>query len=276
MSIVVNGKEIQHFNFPGGECHVRLGDISIGDTVAIIAHLYNADDILRLLLSVNAIRTVNPHAVIDLTLPYFPYARQDRVCNPGEAFSAKVMADLINSMALRQVRICDPHSQITVDLIERCHVIGQADILAGSAVEQLIREKSLTLISPDKGAAVRIQPVLHYLQAQGIAADSCFCTKVRDPLTGEITKTDIPENVAGKDFIMIDDICDGGRTFIELAKVLKEHGAGALYLYVTHGIFSKGLDVLRPYFNHVYCLHSFLAPTERDDQFLTMMEYLYA
>ena len=63
--------------------------------------------------------------------------------------------------------------------------------------------------------------------------------------TGNITKTTVlHDDFGGKDCVIVDDICDGGRTFIELAKVLKERGAGKIGLFVTHGIFSQGVGVL--------------------------------
>jgi len=74
-------------------------------------------------------------------------------------------------------------------------------------------------------------------------------------------------NAKGKNLVIVDDICDGGRTFIELARVLKEKGANKVALYVTHGIFSQGLDVLKEHIDHVYCVHAFNA--ERSD-FLTI------
>ena len=53
----------------------------------------------------------------------------------------------------------------------------------------------------------------------------------------------------------IDDICDGGQTFISLAQSLKKQGAAEIFLYVTHGIFSKGLDQLKTCIQHIYCYH---------------------
>jgi ribose-phosphate pyrophosphokinase len=72
--------------------------------------------------------------------------------------------------------------------------------------------------------------------------------------------------------IILDDICDGGQTFVELAKHLKAQGAKAIYLYITHGIFSKGLSVLKQHFEHVYCYHTMLKAAEIDRDFLTILE----
>lgn len=267
MPIKVNKQPIQHFNFSGGECHVSIADIAIDRVTEVTAHLYNSDDVMCLIMTVDAIRQKNADTEINLTIPYFPYARQDRVCNEGEAFSASVMTELINALKCKSVTVYDPHSQITVDLLNNSHVISQADLLENSIVAAEIYDKSLVLASPDAGAETKTREIADKLKVKAI-----YCTKTRDTRTGQITGTHIPEGVSGKDFIIVDDICDGGRTFTELAKALKEAGAKNLYLYVTHGIFSKGLSVLKKHFKHVYCYHCFLENGDIDQQFLTVIE----
>jgi ribose-phosphate pyrophosphokinase len=265
MTITINNKEIKTFNFSGGECYVSIENIDIGDTTKINAYLYNSDDIMRLIMTVDAVRQVDPTSKIDLTLPYFPYARQDRVCNAGEAFSAYVMADLINGLNCHSVSVIDPHSPVIEQHLNNCRIITQAEIIQG-VVSDFITKKSLTLVSPDKGAANKTQAASELL---GIP-EVIYCSKVRDTKTGHITHSEVHGNAMGKDLIILDDICDGGRTFTELAKTLKEHGAGELYLYVTHGIFSKGLDVLKEHFTHVFCVHTFLTTEQIDKDFLTV------
>ena len=152
MPITVNSTPIQHFNFSGGECHVNIGDIGINKETEVTAHLYNSDDVMCLLMTVNAIRQKNCNSKINLKIPYFPYARQDRACNVGEAFSVSVMAGLINALNCANVTIYDPHSTVTTDLLNNCTVVKQAAILADSVVALDIRNKSLVLLSPDAGA----------------------------------------------------------------------------------------------------------------------------
>jgi len=266
MSILVNSKAIKTFNFSGGESQVNISDISISLTTTVEAYIYNAEDIMRLAMTINAIRQIKPFTAINLTIPYFPYARQDRVCNEGEAFSVKVMADMINNMGCQRVTVYDPHSQVTVDSINNCEVITQSMILASSSLLPEIKSNNLILVSPDKGAEQKTKDI-----ADKNALDVIYCTKQRDVKTGQILSTSIPTEVKGKDFIIIDDICDGGRTFIELAKKFKKAGAANLYLYVTHGIFSKGLGVLKKYFKKVYCFHTFLEEESIDKNFLTIL-----
>jgi ribose-phosphate pyrophosphokinase len=269
MSIIVNGKPIKQFNFNGGECHVSIAGIPLynRNQNEVVAFLKSSDEIMRLLMTVNAIREVDPSAEIALVITYFPYARQDRVCNEGEAFSVKVMAGLINGLDCESVSIVDPHSNVTLNHLALPHEITQTNIIDNTIIGNLIKYQSLTLVAPDAGATNKVKDLAYELDRGAV-----YCTKDRDPATGQILDTHIPDNVGGKNYIIIDDICDGGRTFIELAKLFKENGAGKMSLYVTHGIFSKGLDVLREHFDHVYCYHTFLELTSEDREFVTVIE----
>ncbi len=80
--------------------------------------------------------------------------------------------------------------------------------------------------------------------------------KSRNMATGQITETVVyADDLTGKACVIVDDLCDGGRTFIELAKVLRAKGAAKIALVVTHGIFSKGKEPLNKYIDYTYALH---------------------
>lgn len=268
--IKINNTEIKHFIFPGGECQVALDDIIITAVTQIEAFLDNTDEIMKLLLTVDAIRRINGETKIHLTLPYLPYARQDRVCNKGEALSIKVMADLINTLEAEQVHVFDPHSEVASALINNV-VITQQDEIA-LQLRDVIYEEGLVLISPDAGAEKKIYRLAKNLHQADIPADVITASKKRDTKTGYITETNLHGDVTGRNVIIIDDICDGGRTFIELAKTLKKEGAEEIYLYVTHGIFSKGLEALTPYFKHIFCYYTFLPTKELNTEQLTILK----
>jgi len=265
--IKVNGQFINSFSFNGGEVHVNINHIDIDNLTNVEAYLYNAKDIMQLLLTIDAIREKKVFSVIHLSIPYFPYGRQDRVCNPGEAFSVHVMARLINSLQCQKVTIMDPHSNVTAMALNNYEVISQNEILQEASIIQVIKDLSLTLVSPDAGAELKTREVGRENNLPVI-----YCSKVRDTVTGEIIDTHIPVIGEGEDFIILDDICDGGYTFTQLAKQMKAAGANNLYLYVTHGIFSKGLDPLKEYFEHVYCYHTFLKTGDIDTNFLSILK----
>lgn len=271
MSLTINTYPVKTFTFSGGERHLSVKDIPLTGDVSIEASLFNSDDVITLLLAVDAVRRLCPAAKINLALPYVPYARQDRVCNVGEPLSIAVIADLINNLNCASVTILDPHSDVTPALIKNVRIISQADLISNSAALcELIKDHAIHLMAPDAGAEKKTRTLAKALHDKGIEAPALFASKERDVRTGDILKTIIPADVAGKNFLIADDICDGGMTFILLSKELKAHGAKDIYLYVTHGIFSKGTDELKTYFKHVYCHHSF--SNLKDTDFVTVLE----
>ena len=112
--------------------------------------------------------------------------------------------------------------------------------------------KNAVLVAPDAGAIKKVLKVAQVTGLPMVRAD-----KIRDVNTGAITETVVySDHIKDKSFLIVDDICDGGRTFIELEKVLRPLTDAYVYLYVTHGIFSKGLEPLGC-FNKVYTAFPF-------------------
>lgn len=249
MSVKIEGQEHETFIFPGGEVSVQLTKrpVSPYDGLVVNADLQNSDDIMEMLLVCNALKRLG-YRRLELVIPYVPYARQDRVCNEGEAFSLEVMCDLINSVDASRVTIYDPHSDVTPALIDNVHVIHQHEIILAHPEILEIKNADMfvgkVVVCPDAGAEKKIQK---------LKMDYIMATKVRDPSTGKILHTHVyTDNLTDIPCIIIDDIADGGRTFIELGKALREKGATRVDLYVTHGIFSKGLDVFKGIIDKVY------------------------
>lgn len=236
--------------FPGGEVMIRLNQkFNHTDKVEVIAHLKNSEDVMALLLTVDAVRREDSSVSISLSLPYVPYARQDRVCNEGESLSIAVMASLINSCNFSKVEIIDPHSDVTPALINNVIIKTQESIFR--SVYQ--SWKDTWIIAPDAGAYKKSHKFAQSVGAAGVIS----CNKVRDVKTGKIEGVSCLEDVSGKHLLVLDDICDGGRTFIEVASLLKELGCGSIDLAVTHGIFSKGVEVVAKHFDNVYTTNSF-------------------
>lgn len=238
----LNMKTISFFNahenvelrkFAGGECHVRFSGIDESDAVRLHTRLNSSDDIMNLLLAVDALRRMQVKH-IEALIPYVPYARQDRVMVPGEPLSVKVFADVLNSLQLNKVIVFDPHSDVTPALINNCVIIPNYDM-----VKYFLESLQLTdfvLVSPDLGAYKKIDKLAQYIGYKGEIATGI---KVRDLATGEIVRSDVNVNdLTNKSCLVVDDICDGGRTFIELAAALKAKGATDLYFIASHGIFS--------------------------------------
>jgi ribose-phosphate pyrophosphokinase len=233
--------------FPGGEVGVKL-DIPAylhGYTgpFIIVARINNSNDFFELANIKNALQEhffkSGIKNQIDLVLPYIPYAQQDRVCDKGEAFSAKVFASLLNSLNFDRVVVADPHSGISSALINNAIVVSRFELIDQ---HQELRTNLNTglLVAPDAGANKQTAELAKYFgHSSFIRGD-----KLRDLSTGEIIETVVYGDVSGRDITIVDDLCVGGRTFTELAKVLKTKGARKVNLFVTFGIFSNGVKTL--------------------------------
>jgi len=235
--------EVTFLTFAGGEQHVQLAEIpSLPVTsVNVKARVFDAKGVINLLLLTNALRhSLGATLAINLTLPYLPYSRQDRVCARGQAFSLEVMANLLRSMNLKSLATWDCHSSVGLALTGAVNIPPSDIISASPALVAELTNPQSVLVCPDEGAKSRCAAIARSL---GVAA-TVQCYKKRNPESGEILCTEVMANdLSGKTAVITDDICDGGFTFIKLAEALRAKGADRVILYVTHGLFSKGLDV---------------------------------
>ncbi len=262
--------KFESFTFKGGEPHIKLG--TIGDYFVTITHRINSfNDLGLLMVAVDALKNQKVKE-IELILPYFPGARQDRVMIPGEPLTVKVYTDIINSLKFSKVTIIDPHSDVTPALLNNVHVVDNHKFVLKVLQEIYPQKNSLTpiLISPDAGSNKKIGKLAMYLSKYNIL-DVVKCDKTRDVKTGEITNFEVyTDDLKGRDVVIVDDICDGGGTFLGLGKKLKEKNAGKMYLVVTHGIFSSGFKQLNDMFEMVYTTDSI---HNRDKSFVSDYKY---
>lgn len=176
-----------------------------------------------------------PSSAINLYLSYLPYARQDKIISNGTTFALSTFSTHLNYLKLDKIEILDAHSEKAIGLID-----NSVNLFPVNEILMTVRNFNPDIICyPDAGAVKRYTTVYH--------AEYIYADKVRDQSTGQITSYKL--NLNGKDIkskrvLMIDDLIDGGTTFIKLSKMLKEEGSNVNALYVTHGIFSNGLKPL--------------------------------
>ena len=242
--------------FNAGEFHPQLQDYPpIGDleSITIRPITYGPTFMVELALLVNALRyEFHISTPIDLDLPYVPYSRQDRVCAEGDAFGLKVFADQLNALNLNRVVIFDSHSDVAPALINNC-IHREAKNLF--ILNSRFLDKYSHLVSPDAGAYKKVNSIASLSNLPVIPA-----LKTRDTATGRLSNTVlVTTGVTNPSrFLIIDDICDNGGTFILLAKEIKKvYPDIPLDLYVSHGFFSKGLEpLLSAGINHIYTTNS--------------------
>lgn len=258
------GISFESFLFKGGEPHIKILEaLTEEDEVMITCRASDFAVFGMMLLAADALRRFGIKRM-ELFIPYFPAARQDRVMIPGEPLSVKVYADMVNAMNFDKVLIFDAHSEVTPALVNNAVVIPNHAL-----VKKVLENRSLDdliLVSPDGGALKKIYKLSQALGGVQVVEAS----KKRDVKTGKLSSFHVYEDdLEGKTCVVVDDICDGGGTFLGLAEQLKLKGAGEMVIIVSHGIFSKGVDHLLPIYTEIYCSDSF---SSRRDQGLRQIQ----
>lgn len=250
--------EFEMIQFSGGEMHIKLNNkiqYSLIDNVIITNRFKNADDIMKVLIAKDALERKGIKN-FDLFLPYIPYARQDRQCHEGESFTLKVFANIINLAKFDSIIVFDSHSNVAPALLNNSVNITN-DFFVKETYSDIIKfdNKDILLVSPDSGANHKSNELFTNLK---LFKDIVKCDKKRSILDGKLSGFEVfADDLKGNPCLIVDDICDGGGTFLGLAEKLKEKNAGNIYLFVSHGIFSKGFDELQKYFKKIYTTNSF-------------------
>jgi ribose-phosphate pyrophosphokinase len=248
--------------FPDGQQSVTIDEAPAfiqGSDVKLYSRLNNFRDLELIICANQALRNMAV-STVSLYVPYFMGARSDRKFSEGSVnYLKQVICPIINAQKFNAVLVLDPHS----DVLEACldnyekldnhtvvkHALTDIDNKNGA-------QERIVLVSPDAGAYKKIFDVAQKFDITNVVT----AMKHRDIKTGKITHTEIPDITKyGEDhkFVIVDDICDGGRTFIELAKEIRKHNTiSDIYLIVTHGIFSAGFEELGKHFTKIYTTNS--------------------
>ncbi|WGH49974.1 ribose-phosphate pyrophosphokinase [Pseudoalteromonas phage vB_PtuP_Slicky01] len=179
---------------------------------------------------------------VSLVLNYMPQARADRVFKPTNSLGVKVVADFINTLHFTTVYVLEAHSSKVIEYLDRVEVID-------SILPFELKNKEYVYCAPDAGATERVKAKMPkgsvFLQAY----------KTRCPDTGHVLSFDFDAtiDIQGKTIVMVDDICDGGGTFVGLAARLKALGCAKVILSVAHGIFPRGLKPFIGRIDEIHC-----------------------
>lgn len=234
--IYLNGAPIEVTRFPDGTSQVwRLPDNTVkltgGQLFDAVAWEFSGENEFLHLAQLKTLLDNRCHHVT-LKLKYLPYGRQDKKVSNCTTFALHTFAKLLNSLNFYSVQCTDPHSEEAGKLINNFSALYPVT-LVGNLRFQL---KPDLVCYPDTGAYTKYQYIYNAPFIHG--------EKVRDQTTGLITSYKLVGSAAGKRVLIVDDICDGGATFKLLAQDLYASGAEEVNLFVTHGIFSKGLKIL--------------------------------
>jgi len=233
---------IETMVFPGGEPHVKLPEFA-GD-VLLFLKLRSWNDVGFAALVADAISRSGATS-IHTFVPYFPAARQDRAPDGRAPFTLRYTSLLLSPERQRGVIVFDPHSSVIFSMaqIDRAFMPADLDIPRPDDV--------VGIIAPDKGATDRAQKFHDAFYPHSALIQ---CGKRRDPSSGSLSGYTMPPLPTRGRYIIVDDICDGGGTFNLLAREFKADplaSGSKLELFVSHGIFSKGLNAIDPVIEHI-------------------------
>ena len=232
--------KVHHFNFADGEVGFSIDESVRGDDVFIIQPTCKPvnDNLMQLLVMVDALRRASADR-INLVMPYFGYARQDRKAKGREPISAKLVANMIEHAGAHRVVTADLHAgqiqgffDIPVD-----HLLG-VPLLADWFKENVIGSEStdkFVVVSPDAGGVVRARKLATMLHTEISIVDK----RRRHDMANVCEVMEIiGSDVKGKTCILIDDMIDTAGTIVNAAKALKGLGAREVICSATHGLLS--------------------------------------
>ncbi len=232
--IGVKKGEISVTHFADGETLVEIGESVRGKRVFIIQSTCAPvnERLMELLIAINALK-LSSAAAIYAIIPYFGYARQDRKAKPRQPITAKLVADLLDSAGADRVVTFDLHAaqiqgffNCPVDDLTAIPMLGNYFVNNGYTFENTV------VVSPDHGGVKRARTMAEILGTPIAIIDK------RRPKPNEVEATTIIGSVEGMNCIIVDDICDTGKSLVAAAELLKENGAQEIIVALSHGVFS--------------------------------------
>jgi len=223
--------EVNYQQFSDGEMSPFLKESVRGHEVFIIQSTFPpSDNLMELLLMVDAAKRASAKSV-NVVIPYFGYARQDRKDKPRVAIAAKLIANLISAAGANRIMACDLHA----DQIQGFFDIP-VDHLDGSYIFvpylKSIGLKDIMFASPDVGGIKRARSFAKFFDA-----DLAVCDKYRKE-ANKVESMRLIGEVDGMDVVLVDDLVDTAGTICKAAALLKEKGAKSVRAVCTHAVLS--------------------------------------
>jgi len=261
--ILENNSLLEVMNFPDNESFVKF---DYDGKPLTIAWYYESDAEIMVLAQIYDIikNKDDRHIPKKLFIPYLPHARQDRRTSSNQPFSLDILINFIKKITSNsntEIYVLDIHSNYILDThgVE-CNIKN----ITSSNYAALVCSKNEydAIIIPDKGAYNRCY---EWWVGAGKKPKLIQCYKNRDPNTGQLSNPIVEPSgeqylkQKNNNCLIVDDIGTGFGTHIQLAKVIKEHNPDTnLDIWVTHASFTRGIDTVLEYFNHVYTTNSLI------------------
>ncbi len=233
------------WNFPTGEVGIALNTLK----EPLVLRWRKDTDIMEWLQVIDAYKRHRASWDGVVNIPYLPYSRQDKVFHHGESCASELLIKMLELMGIKYIKTYDVHSVRRIIISGELRASTHEDYLPRVTVENKWAQYFPTDVNyicyPDKNACDHGFSRGNYDSISKFSKTFLFSkTRSSDGTLQLKLETPINFDLTHKSIIINDDICDGGATFIEAARQLKALGFKYIELFVTHGFFTKGLDVL--------------------------------
>ncbi|MBE6301682.1 MAG: ribose-phosphate pyrophosphokinase [Parabacteroides distasonis] len=221
---------IQHF--ADGEFSVSYEETIRGRDVFLVQSTFpNSDNLMELLLMVDAAKRASAHSIIAV-IPYFGWARQDRKDKPRVSIGAKLIADMLSTAGVNRVITMDLHA----DQIQGFFDIPVDHLYASTVFLEHIKStfplENLCIATPDVGGTKRASTYSKYL---GVPMVICHKSRLR---ANEVAEMRIIGEVEGLDVLLVDDMVDTAGTITKAANLMLENGARSVRAIASHAVMS--------------------------------------
>ena len=221
--------------FSDGEIQINIEESVRGYDIYIIQSTSFPvnNHLMELLIMVDACQRASAHTV-NVVLPYFGYARQDRTAAPREPITAKLVANMLVKAGVDRVVTLDLHAvQVQGFFDIPVDNLFTIPLFADHYIKQGLTGSDVVVVSPKNSGVKRARNLAEYLDAPIAIIDYAQDDASRD-------QGYIIGDVKGKKAILIDDILNTGKTFAEAAKIVERDGATEIYAVASHGLFAGG------------------------------------
>ena len=237
IGLPLNKCKVSHF--ADGEISVEIEDSVRGCEVYVIQSVSDPvnTNLMELLIMVDALRRASA-AEINVVMPYYGYARQDRKARSREPITAKLVANLLEMDKINRLITIDLHASqvqgffdIPVD-----HLIA-APLLASYFIQHKLTD-NVVLVAPDHAGVSLTRKFAEFINVPIAIIDNRDDSKHEGKQESDQFADTVIGDVKGKNCIIVDDIVDTGTRLSASAKILKKFGALDIYAAATHAVFS--------------------------------------
>jgi len=224
--------KIKLSRFKSGEIYVHYEEGIRNCDVFLVQTFSNPvnDHFVELLVMIDAAKRAAARTV-NVVIPYYGYARQERKAKPREPISAKMVADVLTTVGANRVITIDLHAPA----IQGFFNIMVDHLTALDLISDYLKSKNIpnpVIVSPDAGRASTAEKLASYL-------NSPFAIMIKNrPAHNEAVITHVIGDVEGRTPIIIEDMIDTGTTIVNVVEGLKERGSEDVFVCATHPLFS--------------------------------------